>query len=110
MSMADELAKLQALRESGALTEAEYRQAKARVLANEPSAEPHGGPQPAGLHRLARSRTDAVLGGVCGGLARQTDLPSWVWRLIFCFAVLAAGTGFLAYFLLWIFMPLEEAG
>ncbi|HMP01138.1 MAG TPA: PspC domain-containing protein [Gemmatales bacterium] len=110
MSMADELAKLERLRESGALTEAEFRQAKARILgAGEPDGGPHSYGSPAtGLHRLSRSRTDAMLGGVCGGLARWTDLPSWVWRLIFCFGFLAAGTGLLLYVLLWIFMPLED--
>jgi phage shock protein PspC (stress-responsive transcriptional regulator) len=121
MSFTDELERLQALRERGALSEPEYERAKARVLGE--AAEPGSGaagaapgiaPEPgpfasetAFFRQLARSRTDRWLGGVCGGLGRHTALPSWAWRLIFCLVSLYFGSGILFYVLLWIFLPVE---
>jgi phage shock protein PspC (stress-responsive transcriptional regulator) len=45
---------------------------------------------------------------VCGGIAQVTGLASWVWRLVFVFAMIFAGTGLLLYVLLWIFVPQEQ--
>jgi phage shock protein PspC (stress-responsive transcriptional regulator) len=61
-----------------------------------------------GLHALRRSRSDRWLGGVCGGLAPATGLPSWLWRLIFVVLVGCGGTGLIAYVLLWIVLPKED--
>ncbi len=115
MSLSEELERLQSLRERGALSEDEYGRAKARVLgdaARAPETAPPAAqqpPHPSLLHRLARSRTDRVIGGVCGGLGKHTDLPSWAWRVIFCVVSLYFGAGLLFYILLWIFLPLEPA-
>jgi phage shock protein C len=114
MSLSEELERLQSLRERGALSEEEYARAKAQVLENATraagSATPAGqAPHPSLLHRLARSRTDRLIGGVCGGLGKHTDLPSWAWRVIFCVVSLYFGAGLLFYILLWIFLPLEPA-
>jgi phage shock protein PspC (stress-responsive transcriptional regulator) len=57
------------------------------------------------LHRLSRSTTDRVIGGVCGGLGAHTGLPSWAWRVIFCVSLFYFGVGLLFYVLLWIFIP-----
>jgi phage shock protein PspC (stress-responsive transcriptional regulator) len=57
------------------------------------------------LRRLTKSKTDAWLGGVCGGLGEHTQLPSWVWRLVFIMLVFAYGTGLLTYLALWICLP-----
>ena len=114
MSVAEEIERLQALRDRGALTESEFTQAKARALAGATPAA--GGPGAAAapgapgapdalLRRLARSNTDRVIGGVCGGLGAHTSMPSWAWRVIFCIAVLYFGIGLLLYLLLWIFIP-----
>ena len=65
------------------------------------------------LQRLAKSRNDRWIGGVCGGLGAHTSIPSWVWRVLFCLLFFCLGTGLLIYILLWIFMPneqLEEGG
>jgi len=108
MTVSEELERLQALRERGALSEAEYAQAKARVLAGAPAgaaASAHD----SFLHRLNRSTTDRVIGGVCGGLGAHTGLPSWAWRVIFCLTVLYFGAGILLYLLLWIFIPAGNA-
>jgi len=106
MSISEELERLQALRERGALSDEEYARAKARVLqGTSVSSSPAG--HASFLHRLARSRTDRVIGGVCGGLGKHTDLPPWAWRVIFCLVSLYFGAGLLFYILLWIFLPLE---
>ena len=113
MSVTDELERLQALRASGALSEAEYAQAKAHALGGSASG---GGAGTAGadgathsgfLHRLTLSASDRVIGGVCGGLGAHTGLPSWAWRVIFCATVFYFGVGLLFYILLWIFIPRE---
>jgi phage shock protein C len=106
MSIAEELERLQALRDRGAISEQEFTRAKQQVL---DEATAHTGSHSALLHQLARSRTDRMLGGVCGGLGKQTDLPSWAWRLIFCLTFLYFGAGLLIYLLLWIFLPEERA-
>jgi phage shock protein C len=104
MSIAEELEKLQVLRDRGTITEAEFLRAKQRVI---DEATARTGSHSALLHQLARSRTDHVVSGVCGGLGKQTDLPSWAWRLIFCLTSLYFGAGLVIYLLLWIFLPLE---
>lgn len=58
--------------------------------------------------RLYRSRTDVMLGGVCGGLARYLRVDSTLVRLFFVLLALGAGGfGILLYLLLWIIVPLE---
>jgi phage shock protein C len=104
MTVSEELERLQALRERGAISESEFAQAKARAL---------GGSTPPAhdtfLHRLTLSSTDRVLGGVCGGLGAHTGLPSWAWRVIFCLSTFYFGIGLLFYVLLWIFIPAGTA-
>lgn len=58
--------------------------------------------------RLARSRTDRIIGGVCGGLARYFGIDAAIVRLVFVLAVLS-GLSPLIYVILWIIMPLEGA-
>ena len=106
MTVTEELERLQSLRERGAISEAEFAQAKARALGTAPAAAPA---HPGFLHRLSRSTKDRVIGGVCGGLGAHTGLPSWAWRVIFCISVLYLGIGLLLYLLLWIFIPAEAA-
>ncbi|MCU0494671.1 MAG: PspC domain-containing protein [Chloroflexaceae bacterium] len=56
--------------------------------------------------RLMRSRTDTVIGGVAGGIARYVQIDPVLVRL--AFVVLAfSGVTVLLYPLLWIIMPLE---
>lgn len=100
MSVAEELERLQSLFEKGALSADELARAKAKVL-NEGSA----GMSVANQFR--RSKSDRVFGGVCGGLGKATDVPSWAWRVIFCLCFFGLGFGLLVYILLWIFVPEE---
>jgi phage shock protein C len=56
---------------------------------------------------LYRSRDDAMIGGVCGGLGEHLGIDSlWV-RIFFLLLALGNGIGVLLYFLLWISTPLE---
>ena len=107
MSLADELAKLEQLHASGALSDDEFARAKARLLDARPTPPP---PPPAvqAVNALRRNRTDKWLGGVCGGLAIATGVDSWIWRLLFALLALAGGTGVVLYILLWIFVPPED--
>lgn len=58
--------------------------------------------------KLARSRTDRMVSGVCGGLAVYLGIEAvWV-RLFFVLTSMANGFGLLVYLILWIIMP--EAG
>ena len=105
MGITDDLERLAALHRSGALSDAEFASAKARALGS----SPHGADGLVdGLHALRRSRSDRWIGGVCGGLAPATGLPSWLWRLIFVALAVCGGTGLIAYLLLWILLPQED--
>jgi phage shock protein C len=116
MNIADELAKLEGLRQSGALTAAEFTAAKAMVLGGATADQARRDSQyegdrvemPGGfLHRIRRSRTDYWLGGVCGGLGQATEIPSWGWRLLYVLAFFCGGIGIIPYILMWIFIPRE---
>ncbi|WP_395702740.1 PspC domain-containing protein [Aquabacterium sp.] len=105
MAMSDELARLGDLHQRGVLSDDEFARAKARVL-DGGSAASSG---VAAINSLRRSVADRWLGGVCGGLGEFTGVSAWVWRLCFALMVLCAGTGMLAYVLLWIFVPSQAA-
>ena len=123
--ISDEIRRLHELHQAGALSDAEFEQAKAKVLAGASAAErinlnkdngatgnayqASGGPAlGSGTKVLRRSRTDRWMGGVCGGLATAYGLESWIWRLVFAvFTVITSGFGALVYLLMWIFVPEE---
>lgn len=58
---------------------------------------------------LYRSRTDAVLGGVCAGLAQYLAIDVVLVRLFFVLLTLASGPGVLIYLVLWIVLPQAAA-
>jgi len=58
-----------------------------------------------GIRRLYRDSDDAVLGGVCSGIAYYFGIdPVWL-RLTFVIALFLAGSGPLLYIILWIVIP-----
>jgi signal transduction histidine kinase/phage shock protein PspC (stress-responsive transcriptional regulator) len=59
------------------------------------------------LRRLSRSRTDRLLGGVCGGIARATGIDPLVIRVAVVALTLAGGTGALLYVVAWLMLPEE---
>lgn len=59
-------------------------------------------------HKLYRSRTDEMLGGVCGGLGDYFGIDSNLIRLIFVVLAVVNGVGVLIYLALWLIVPREE--
>ena len=121
MNVSDEIKRLHELHQAGALTDAEFERAKAKVLGSgtvnlDKPSKVLGGhvslDKPAGdfaseIGALRRSRTDRWLGGVCGGLGKASGMESWIWRLVFVLFTLTFGFGLLIYLLMWIFVPEE---
>lgn len=59
--------------------------------------------------RFVRKRDDRMLFGVASGIAEYLDLDPVIIRLAFVLMTLAGGPGLLAYLILAIIMPEEEA-
>jgi phage shock protein PspC (stress-responsive transcriptional regulator) len=59
-------------------------------------------------HRLYRSKTDAIIGGVAGGLADYAGIASTIIRIFWILFTLAGGAGVLAYLLAWAIIPDED--
>jgi phage shock protein C len=57
--------------------------------------------------RLHRSRTEKMIGGVCGGLAEYFEIDPTIVRAAWVVITLMAGVGILLYLILWIVMPLD---
>jgi phage shock protein PspC (stress-responsive transcriptional regulator) len=60
------------------------------------------------LKDLKRDHEDFVIGGVCGGIAKVTNQPSWVWRIgtiAVCIFFPLAG---LAYLAAWVVLPCSK--
>ena len=56
--------------------------------------------------RLHRSRTDRMLGGVCGGLAESLDVDPALLRIgLVALTVLGAGAGVVLYAAVWLLAP-----
>jgi phage shock protein PspC (stress-responsive transcriptional regulator) len=66
-------------------------------------------PPPYGaVRKLYRSRSDRVLGGVCGGIGRHYDMDPVLLRILVVVAtVFTGGVFLLAYVLAWLFIPDE---
>jgi phage shock protein PspC (stress-responsive transcriptional regulator) len=60
---------------------------------------------------LVRSRDGRLLAGVCSGLGRKLGIDPWPARLLFFLVLLLLpGSPIVVYPILWILMPMEEAG
>lgn len=117
MNISEEIKRLHELHLAGALSDAEFAQAKAKLLSNikldksdSPSDSAPSNDLVQEFNRLRRSRNDRWLGGVCGGLGRASGMEAWIWRLVFVLFTLTFGFGVVIYLLLWIFVPDEEIG
>ncbi len=59
--------------------------------------------------RFTRSRTDRVLGGVCGGIGQFTGISSRNVRLVYVLSILLSiGSTAVGYLLLWLLIPGER--
>lgn len=59
------------------------------------------------MKKLYRSRSDALLGGVCGGIGKHLGVDSNLVRVVLAVLAVASGIGILIYFLLWLIVPRE---
>lgn len=57
--------------------------------------------------RLYRSKTDRMVGGVCGGLGDYLGIDPTFMRILFFILIFGGGTGFWIYLLLWFLIPEE---
>lgn len=57
--------------------------------------------------RLLRSRTDRMIGGVCGGLAQYFGLDSSALRVISALLIMFGGMSVWVYLILWLVIPEE---
>ena len=66
--------------------------------------------EPEAQRRLYRSKTQRVVGGVCGGLGDYFAIdPVW-FRIGFVVLALGGGSGILIYLLMWLIIPEEPEG
>lgn len=76
-----------------------------------PTTAPDGQPEPHDqtgqppVRRLRRSRTDRVVGGVCGGLGKYLGVDPVLIRIAVVAVVLFGGVGVLAYIIAWVVIP-----
>ncbi len=57
--------------------------------------------------KLYRSRTDSVIGGVCGGLAEHFNIDPVIVRVLTVVSIFFGGFGLIAYLILWLVVPLQ---
>jgi phage shock protein C len=62
------------------------------------------------VKKLRRSRSDKMIAGVCGGMAKMIGVDAAILRIILVAATLLGfGTGAILYVAAWILMPEEDA-
>jgi phage shock protein PspC (stress-responsive transcriptional regulator) len=72
----------------------------------EPEAGPRAAPRPG---RHVRSADDRLVAGIAGGIAEHFGIESMYVRLAFIVATFFGGLGVLAYFALWIVLPVSPS-
>lgn len=65
-------------------------------------------PDPPAARRLYRSRSDSVIGGVCGGLAKYFGIDPVIVRIVAVVAAFFGGAGILAYIAAMLLVPDED--
>ena len=58
--------------------------------------------------KLRRTRNDKMIAGVCGGLGKYFGLDATILRLVFVLLMIFAGTGLLAYLIMWLVIPYDN--
>ena len=60
------------------------------------------------IKRLARSTADKVIGGVCGGIAKFTNIDPTLLRIATLLLIFFGGLSLWIYIILWIFLPKDR--
>jgi phage shock protein C len=55
--------------------------------------------------KLYRSRSQRMLGGVCGGLAEYFNVDATLIRVLFLVLAVFGGTGLVIYVVMWLIVP-----
>jgi phage shock protein C len=58
--------------------------------------------------RLTRSKTGAILGGVCTGIGNYLNIDPIFIRIFFILFVVAGGAGIIVYLILWAVIPRDD--
>lgn len=58
--------------------------------------------------KLYRSKTNRMIGGVCGGLGEYFDVDPTIIRLLWVVIFFMGGSGILIYIIFWIVLPEED--
>jgi phage shock protein PspC (stress-responsive transcriptional regulator) len=74
------------------------------------SGAPGLSPETGAHKKLMRSSTDKKIAGVAAGLADYFDVDVTIIRVVWLLLIFCAGTGVLAYFILWIVLPVAPGG
>lgn len=69
--------------------------------------EKRGSSRHSRVRKLYRSRTDRVLGGVCGGLGEHLHIDPVIIRLLFVLLAFISGVGILLYLIAWVVIPVN---
>jgi phage shock protein PspC (stress-responsive transcriptional regulator) len=77
-------------------------------MTHPPLTQPAQAAPPPRPKRLLRSRTDRLLGGVCGGLGEYFGVDPIIFRAVAVVLAVVGGLAFIAYPLLWIFVPRDD--
>lgn len=91
-------------------TEPTHEQMRPDEEPTEPTIESPAAAAPGGPRRLFRSRTDRVLGGVCGGLGRYLGVDPIILRIAFVVLLVFGGVSLLAYVVALLLVPNEPEG
>ncbi len=59
------------------------------------------------MKRIYRSNTNAIIGGVCGGIAEYFEVDPTIVRLAWAALIFLGGTGIIAYLVAWLIIPSE---
>jgi phage shock protein C len=59
------------------------------------------------MRRVYRSKSNVIIGGVCGGLAEYLDIDPTIVRLAWILSAFAGGFGLLAYLVAWLIIPVQ---
>lgn len=60
------------------------------------------------MKKLRRMNENAMLGGVCSGIAYYLGIETWIVRMFYFGLIYLLGTGIIFYILMWIFIPEYE--
>jgi len=78
------------------------------TMTEEPAAGRPWSGLPHPFSELHRSEDDRWIAGVCGGIARHFDVPTWIIRLV-AFGAGLSGIGIPVYLLAWLLVPGDQS-